>query len=65
MKRVVSVLLRPVAERLGALVAGTLSGLAMSDPALISSVEAWVTAGAFLLADIIVANLKSKQQEVR
>lgn len=65
MKRIVSVLLKPLAERLGALVAGALSGLAMSDPALISSVEAWVTAGAFLLADLIVANMKSKSQEVR
>ena len=65
MKRVVSVLLRPLAERLGALVAGALSGLAMVDPVLVSSVEAWVTAGAFLLADIIVANLKPKTQEGR
>ena len=30
MKRVVSVLLRPLAERLGALVAGALAGLAIS-----------------------------------
>lgn len=65
MKRIVSVLLRPVAERLGALVAGALSGLAMSDPVLVSSIEAWVTAGAFLLADVIVANMKTKTQEVR
>lgn len=65
MKRIVSVLLRPIAERLGALVAGSLAGLAMADPVLVSRVEAWVTAGVFLLADIIVANLKPKTQEGR
>lgn len=65
MKRIVSVLLKPVAERVGALVAGALSGLAMADPGLVSSVEAWATAGAFLLADIIVANLKPKTREGR
>lgn len=65
MKRIVSVLIKPVATRLGALVAGALSGLAMSDPVLVSSIEAWATAGAFLAADIIVAHLNGKTQEGR
>lgn len=65
MKRVVSVLLRPLAERAGALVAGALSGLAMSDPALASRVEAWAVAGAFLLVDLVVASMSRKTQEGR
>lgn len=65
MKRLLNVVVKPIATRLGALVAGTLSGLAMTDPTTATRIEAWVAAGAFLLADILIANATSKNQEVR
>lgn len=65
MKRILNVLIKPIATRLGALVAGTVSGFAISDPLLSTRIEAWVAAGAFLLADIIIAGATSKSQEVR
>ncbi|UIB81421.1 hypothetical protein [Flyfo microvirus Tbat2_105] len=65
MKWITNVLVRPAAARLGSLVAGTLSGIAITDPSLTTRIEAWVTAGAFLLADIIVANMKARPMEGR
>ena len=65
MKRIVFVLLRPIAERIGPLVAGALAGYATVDPGILTRVEAWVTAGAVLLVDILVLNRTGKKQEGR
>ena len=65
MKCIVSVLVKPIGARLGALAAGALSGLAISDPVIASRVEAWVLAGVLLAADLVGSYLRSKTQEVR
>lgn len=65
MKRIVSVLLRPLAERIGPLVSGAIAGYAVVDPVMLTRIEAWVTAGAFLLVDILVSKRTGKTQEVR
>lgn len=62
MNRIVSVLIRPLAARMGALAASALSGAMVVDPALSARVEAWVLAGALLLADIL---FNASKQEVR
>ena len=62
MKRIVSVFLRPLAARMGALAASALSGAMVVDPALSARFEAWVLAGALLLADIL---FNASKQEVR
>ena len=62
MKRLVSVLLRPLATRIGALAASALSGAMVVDPAISARVEAWVLAGGLLLVDIL---FNAKKQEVR
>lgn len=62
MKRMVSVLLRPLATRFGALAASAISGAMVVDPALSARVEAWVVAGVLLLADLF---FNSKTQEGR
>ena len=65
MKGIMSVLVRPLGARLGALAAGGLSGLAISDPVIASRVEAWVLAGVLLAADLVGSYFRSKTQEVR
>nr|QJB21344.1 MAG: hypothetical protein [Microvirus sp.] len=65
MKRIVVVLLRPLATRLGTLALSGLSGAVAVDPAIGARVEAWVAAGVFLLADLLVAKWQIKTQEVR
>lgn len=62
MKRMVSVLVRPLAARIGALAASALSGAMVVDPALSARVEAWVLAGVLLIADVL---FNAKTQEVR
>jgi len=65
MKGIMSVLVRPIGARLGALAAGALSGFAITDPVIASRVEAWVLAGVLLAADLIGSYFRSKTQEVR
>lgn len=65
MKRIVSVLVAPLARRIGALVASGTAGAMVVDPALAARVEAWLLAGLLLAADLVGAHLRSKQQEVR
>lgn len=65
MKRIVSVVLRPLAQRIGAFVSGALAGYAVVDPVMLTRVEAWVAAGAGLLVDILVAKRIGKTQEGR
>lgn len=65
MKSIVSVLVKPLGARLGALAAGGISGLAISDPVISSRVEAWVLAGVLLAADLVGAYFRTKTQEVR
>ena len=65
MKSLVSVLIKPLGARLGALAAGGLSGLAISDPVISQRVEAWVLAGVLLAADLVGSYLRSKPQEGR
>ncbi|GEM_PF-1761082 len=65
MKRIISVLVKPIAARLGALAAGGVSGFAITDPVIATRVEAWVLAGVLLGADLVASYLRSKTQEVR
>ena len=63
MKRIVSVLIRPLATRIAALASAGLSGAMVVDPAMSARLEAWVLAGVLLLADLLIVNIK--KQEVR
>ncbi|WP_080825125.1 hypothetical protein [Agrobacterium tumefaciens] len=76
MKNFVSVLIKPLAMRFGALAASALSGAMAVDPSLSAKFEAWVVAGLLLLADFVFAGKqapkpkrkrvsKPKTQEVR
>jgi len=65
MNRIVSVLIRPLATRLGALAASALSGAMVVDPALSARVEAWAMAGVLLLADLLLSAKRAKTQEGR
>jgi len=65
MKGIVSVLVKPIGARLGALAAGALSGFAITDPVIATRVEAWVLAGVLLGADLVASYVRSKTQEVR
>lgn len=65
MKSLMSVLIRPLATRIGALAASALSGAMVVDPALSARVEAWAMAGVLLLADLLLSVKRSKTQEGR
>lgn len=65
MKGLVSVLIKPLASRLGALAAGGIAGSMVVDPAIASSFGAWITAGVLLAADLVGAFLTSKNMEGR
>ncbi|UIB81435.1 hypothetical protein [Flyfo microvirus Tbat2_110] len=65
MKRMLSVLVAPLARRVGALLASATAGAAVVDPAIASRVEAWVMAGVLLAADLVATHLRAKSQEVR
>lgn len=65
MKGIISVLVKPIAARLGAIAAGGVSGFAITDPVIATRVEAWVLAGVLLAADLVGSYLRSKTQEVR
>ncbi len=65
MKRLFSVLVAPLASRIGALVASGTAGAAIVDPSIAARFEAWVMAGALLAADLIAAYLRSKSTEGR
>lgn len=65
MKGITSVLLKPIGARLGALAAGAVSGLAITDPVIASRVEAWVLAGVLLAADLVGAYFRTKSMEGR
>ena len=65
MKGIISVLIKPLGARLGALAAGAVSGLSISDPVIASRVETWVLAGVLLAADLVGSYFRSKTQEVR
>ncbi|WP_313474825.1 hypothetical protein [Agrobacterium pusense] len=65
MKRLLSVVISPLARRFGALAASGMSGAMIVDPALAARVEAWVAAGVLLLADLVLAHSRAKTQEGR
>ncbi|MBB3387286.1 hypothetical protein FHT82_000006 [Rhizobium sp. BK275] len=65
MNRIVSVLIRPLASRIGALGASAVSGAMAVDPALSARVEAWAAAGVLLLADLLLSAKRAKSQEGR
>ncbi|MCZ7455268.1 hypothetical protein [Rhizobium rhizogenes] len=65
MKGIVSVLVKPIAARLGALAAGAVSGFVITDVDLATRVESWVFAGVLLAADLVGSYFRSKSQEVR
>lgn len=65
MKKITDVLVFPLTRRLGTLVTGMLGGIGFMEPTLLARVEAWVTAGAFLAVDLLLAWKNSKTQEVR
>lgn len=61
MKSLLSVLVKPLATRIGALLASATAGAAVVDPAIAHRLEAWVMAGALLAADLIAAHLRQKE----
>lgn len=63
MKRISSVLIGPIAARLGTLIGGAIGGIGTFDPTLTSRVEAWVTAGAFIAADLIIAAIRNRSSQ--
>lgn len=65
MKGIISVLIKPLGARLGALAAGAVSGLSISDPVIATRIETWVLAGVLLAADLVGSYLRAKTQEVR
>jgi hypothetical protein len=65
MKGILSVLVKPLAARLGTMAAGGIAGSMVVDPAIASSLGAWVSAGVFLAADLVASYFNSKSQEVR
>lgn len=66
MKRISSVLIAPLAARLGTFTGGVIASWGTFDPTLSSRVEAWAAAGAFIAVDLLVAYFrKSNSQEGR
>lgn len=65
MKRISSVLVKPLAARLGSLAAGAVAGSMALDPSLASRVEAWVAASVLLAADLVGAYYRSRSMEGR
>lgn len=65
MKRVLSVLVTPLATRLGSLAAGAVGGGMAVDPGLMTRLEAWLSAGAFLAVDYVIYWLRAKPMEGR
>jgi hypothetical protein len=65
MNRIISVLIRPLATRIGAMAVSALGGAMVVDPALSARVEAWGAAGVVLLADLLLSLKQSKSQEGR
>ena len=65
MKSLISVLIRPLATRIGALIASGTAGAMVVDPAIATRLEAWVMAGALLAADLLAAHVRSKTKEGR
>ena len=61
MKRLSTVLIGPLAARAGTFIGGAIASFGTFDPALTSRVEAWVTAGAFIAVDLIVAAIRNRE----
>lgn len=63
MKGFRTVLLGPLAARLGTLIGGAIGGIGTFDPGLTSRVEAWIAAGCFIAVDIIVAAMRDRNPQ--
>ncbi len=63
MKSFHTVLIAPLAQRLGTFTGGAIGAWGTFDPALTSRLEAWVTAGAFIAVDLIVAYVRGRQTQ--
>nr|WP_316650677.1 hypothetical protein [uncultured Gellertiella sp.] len=62
MKRLVSVLVLPLARRVGALAASATAGAMVVDPAIAARLEAWVVAGAMLAVDLASVYIRQTQE---
>lgn len=66
MKGITSVLVKPLAARLGSMLGGAVAAWGTFDPTLASRVEAWVAGGCFIAVDLVTAYIRNRQtQEVR
>ena len=66
MKKLTSLVIAPLATRLGSFTGGLVASWGAFDPSLSSRVEAWAAAGAFIAVDLVLAYFRrSNEQEGR
>lgn len=63
MKNIALIILGPVIRRIGPVGAGAVTGMIALEPELASRVETWLSAGAFLIADVIASHIRRQSKE--
>lgn len=63
MKGLASVLVKPLAARLGSMLGGGIAAWGSFDPTLSSRLEAWIAAGCFIAVDLIAAYVRNTPKQ--